>query len=177
MKAAFLTGSTQPWYFALGNASVRRRLGSRISHVELVFEPGDGVDHLMPDGTTEPDASGAYWTGSSVAGQRLPEWSPRRPGRRGGVRFKRTVLSPSEWILVDLPGANPLHAAMDLHAKQGALYDWQLILGFLAWPIRQKEHRWACHEIVGYALGLPEPDRFDPASLYAAIRWKYQEKQ
>ena len=33
----------------------------RASHSEVVFEPGDGVDHLMPDGTCEPNAKGELW--------------------------------------------------------------------------------------------------------------------
>ena len=65
-----------------------------------VFEPGDGVDDLMPrdssveaaQPSTRPDASGALWCASSAAAEPIPLWSPRRAGRRGGVRFKRIIL-------------------------------------------------------------------------------------
>ena len=48
MKLAFYIGTRSPWYIGLGNRLVRLRLRSQISHCELLFEPGDGVDDLMP---------------------------------------------------------------------------------------------------------------------------------
>lgn len=43
----------------LGNVLIRLRLRGPYSHSEIVFEPGDGVDHLMPDGTCALDVTGA----------------------------------------------------------------------------------------------------------------------
>ena len=175
MKAAFYTGTRSGWR-GIGNVLVRWRLGSPISHCELVFEPGDGVDDLMPrDGqtmlpTTQPVA-GEYWCASSSATDPMPTWSPRRAGKSGGVRFKRIdVHDPSKWLLVDLGHGGARTAAAWLRAHEGALYDWQAIVGFLAWFIPHKADRWACHEAVGAALGVPEPDRLDPASLCAVLQ-------
>ena len=57
--------STRPGLQGLANVLIRLRLGGIYSHCELVFQPGDGVDHLMPDGTTAPDENGALWCVSS----------------------------------------------------------------------------------------------------------------
>ncbi len=59
--------STRPGLQGVANRVIRLRLSGLYSHNELVFFPGDGVDHLMPDGTCEP-IDGAYWAWSSVAG-------------------------------------------------------------------------------------------------------------
>ena len=180
MKAAFYTGTRSPWYIGLGNRLVRLRLRSQISHCEMVFEPGDGVDDLMPldapvetaQSSTQPDASGAMWCAGSSASDVMPAWSPRRAGRHGGVRFKRiNVRDASKWLLVDVPWADARRAAQWFVDHQGALYDWQGIFGFVAWPIPGRAQRWACHEAVAAALGHPAPARTDPAALCETLLW------
>jgi hypothetical protein len=72
-----------------------------------------------------------YWCASSVAGERLPSWSRRRAGELGGVRFKRIVLDPDRWMELQ-SDADPVAAAEWVRKHEGALYDWRLILGFIA---------------------------------------------
>ena len=177
MKAAFYTGTRSGWR-GIGNVLVRWRLRSQISHCELVFEPGDGVDDLMPrDGqtmlpTTQPVA-GEYWCASSSATDPMPTWSPRRAGKSGGVRFKRIDVSDaSKWRLVDVPWADARRAAQWFVDHQGALYDWQGIVGFIAWPVPDKTGRWSCHEACAAALGHPAPSRTDPAALCETLLWR-----
>ena len=177
MKAAFYTGTRSGWR-GIGNVLVRWRLRSQISHCELVFEPGDGVDDLMPrDGqtmlpTTQPVA-GEYWCASSSATDPMPTWSPRRAGKSGGVRFKRiNVRDASKWRLVDVPWADARRAAQWFVDHQGALYDWQGIVGFIAWPVPDKAGRWSCHEACAAALGHPAPSRTDPAALCETLLWR-----
>lgn len=177
MKAAFYTGTRSGWR-GIGNVLVRWRLRSQISHCELVFEPGDGVDDLMPrDGqtmlpTTQPVA-GEYWCASSSATDPMPTWSPRRAGKSGGVRFKRIDVSDrSKWLLVDVPWADARRAAQWFVDHQGALYDWQGIVGFIAWPVPDKTGRWSCHEACAAALGHPAPSRTDPAALCETLLWR-----
>ena len=179
MKAAFYTGTRGGWR-GIGNVLVRWRLRSQISHCELVFEPGDGVDDLMPrDGqtmlpTTQPVA-GEYWCASSSATDPMPTWSPRRAGKSGGVRFKRIdVRDSSKWLLVDVPWADARAAALWFREHQGALYDWQDILGFLVWVVPDKAQRWTCHEACAAALGHPSPSRTDPAALCETLIWRLQ---
>ena len=172
MKLGFYTGTRSPWYIGLGNRLVRLRLRSQISHCELVFEPGDGVDDLMPDASAKPAADGLWCAGSS-ASDVIPAWSPRRAGRHGGVRFKRiNVSDASKWLLVDVPWADARRAAQWFVDHQGALYDWQGIVGFIAWPVPDKAGRWSCHEACAAALGHPAPSRTDPAALCETLLWR-----
>lgn len=159
---------TRPGLQGLANRAIRFRLGGAYSHTELVFEPGDGVDVLMPDGTCAAGGDGALWCGSSVAAEPVPAHSARRAGRTGGVRLKRVVLEPDRWELLPLPG-DAQRAARWFLEHQGALYDWQLVLGFVAWAIPQKASRWTCSEAVAAAAGFPDPQRFDPCVLRAAV--------
>lgn len=164
MKLASYHG-TRSGLLGLGNVLIRLRLRGRYSHSEIVFEPGDGVDALMPDGTCAPDADGALWCVSSTGVEHIPVWSARRPGKRGGVRFKRIVLG-DKWDL--LPARqHPAVSATWAVANQGRLYDWQLVLGFLAWLIPQKASRVMCSEACAEMLGMPDAWRFDPCALRA----------
>jgi hypothetical protein len=149
---------------------IRRRLRSKNSHTELVFEPSDGVDHLMPDGTCEPDENGALWCFSSSARDVIPAWSRYRAGRVGGCRFKRIVLAAEKWDLDTPTRTNPVSAALKAQEIEGSPYDWQLIAGFLVWFIPQAEAARHCTECVAECIGHPEPWRFDPAVLPAAHR-------
>lgn len=165
--------STRPGLQGLFNRIIRLRLRGPYSHSEVVFEPGDGVDHLMPDGAAAIGQGGCLWCASSVAAEALPEFSGRRAGKTGGVRFKRVVLDPSRWDLVKV-NLDPMATAQWFKAHEGEMYDWQLILGFMSWVIPQKDQRWTCSEACAAALGVSIVDawRFDPASLpAAAIVW------
>lgn len=158
--------ATRPGLQGLANRAIRLRLRGIYSHSEVVFQPGDGVDHLMPDGSCAP-VDGAYWCASSVAAERLPSHSPQRAGQMGGVRFKRIALDPAHWDVVAYRRC-PLRAAQWFRAHEGDRYDWQLILGFLAWVIPQQAHRWTCSEAAAAAGGYADPWRFDPCTLHVA---------
>lgn len=152
----------------LGNILIRFRLAGDFSHSEIMFEPGDGVDHLMPDKTCEP-IDGAYWCCSSTGTERLPTWSPYRAGHMGGFRFKRIRPDRERWTLDATPGRCPLKAATQAKEKQGKLYDWQLVLGFIAWLIPEKAGREMCSEACASLLGFVDAWRFDPCTLRAAV--------
>ena len=136
---------------------------------------GDGVDHLMPDGTCQPNEKGELWCVSSVVLERIPHFSTRRAGELGGVRFKRINVSGTEWEL-DETIAEPKTAAIWAVTNQGRLYDWQLILGFLVWFIPNKKSRVMCSESCAEMLGLRDAHRFDPCTLQAVVKamkvWK-----
>lgn len=166
MKLASYKG-TQKGIKGLGNIAVRLRLRGPYSHSEIVFEPGDGVDHLMPDGTCEPDENGALWCLSSAATDTIPEWSTRRAGSKGGVRFKRIVLNSDKWHLVGVPHQFAERAAIVGVNYQGWMYDWQMIVGFVAWVIPHKRDRFTCSELCAMALGLSSAERFDPCDLFS----------
>lgn len=190
MKLASYVG-TRKSIMGLGNRLIRLRLSGirqalqtdnspsqdilRASHSEIVFEPGDNVDHLMPDGTCQPNEKGELWCVSSVGLERIPASSSRRAGKLGGVRFKRINVSSPEWEL-DETLTEPKSAAIWAVINQGRLYDWQLILGFLAWFIPNKRSRVMCSEAAAEMLGLQDCHRFDPCTLQAVVKamkgWK-----
>ena len=160
--------STRPGLQGLGNIAIRLRLRGPYSHSEVVFEAGDGVDHLMPDGTCAPDANGALWCASSVAFERLPPWSRRRAMRSGGVRFKRIVINPDHWDVLPYR-RDPVAAAQWFVDNEGSLYDWQLIIGFLVWFIPEKPGRVNCSEACAAAGGYGDAWRLDPCSLHKIV--------
>jgi hypothetical protein len=160
--------STRPGLQGLANRVIRLRLGGLYSHSEIVFEPGDRVDELMPDHSAERVA-GTLWAASSVALERLPQTSPRRAGEMGGVRFKRIAFAPDLWDLEPLPG-DALAAAVWFVAHEGALYDWRLIAKSVAWCMPEQADRFTCSEAAAAAAQFPEAWRFDPCNLRAAVR-------
>lgn len=160
--------STRAGLVGISNILIRIRLKGQISHSEVLFEPGDGVEHLVPDGNLEP-IDGEYWCASSVAAEHLPEYSPKRAGATGGVRFKRVNPSPDKWIMNDVP-FDPIKAAQWAKDNQGMMYDWQLILGFLVWWIPDKDNRVMCSESCAHMFGFEDPWRFDPCVLHATVQ-------
>ena len=189
MKLASYVG-TRDSIMGLGNRLIRLRLSGikealktnksldqdilRASHSEIVFEPGDNVDHLMPDGTCEPNENGELWCVSSTGLEHIPLTSLRRAGKMGGVRFKRINVSGTQWELDDL-GSGALCAASWAVQNQGRLYDWQLIFGFVAWFIPNKKSRVICSEACAEMLQLLDAHRFDPCTLQAVVKGRNNE--
>lgn len=174
MKLASYT-ATRPGWQGLFNRIIRWRFGGLYSHSEVVFEPGDGVDQLMPDGACNPDAAGALWCVSSTAMERLPAWSRYRAGKLGGVRFKRIVLDPSRWDTLPV-AADPLYAAVYAVGHEGNPYSWRLIGKLVSWLVAFKVTRQTtCSQICAAMFGVPDSDawRFDPCSLHAATKSFY----
>ena len=159
--------STRPGVQGIANRLIRWRLRGQYSHVEVVFEPGDVPGHLMPDGSTRPDEAGALWSVSSVAAERLPEWSQRRAGHIGGVRFKRIAFNPMRWDTVRVRDADPMDALIRARNMEGMAYDWSGIGSYLSWWIPQDADRVSCAEFCADVLGHIDPWRADPCSLAA----------
>lgn len=158
--------STRPGIQGIANRVIRWRLRGPYSHSEIVFEPTDMVDDLMPDGRADA-VDGSLWCVSSVAAERLPS------GQYGGVRFKRIVLHPGRWEFVRLK-ADPRVAAARAKLVEGGRYDWQGVLGYLSWLIPHRNERWSCAELCAMLAGLPEPWRQDPCSLHRVAQWSAQ---
>jgi hypothetical protein len=154
---------TSPGVAGLTDISIRFRLRGNYSHNEVMFEPGDGVEHLMPDGSLEP-IDGAYWCASSAGTEKMPSYSPRRAGKLGGVRFKRIVPTNRDWKQTDLK-SDPVKAANWAFSNQGMLYDWRLILGYVAWFFPNQEGRVICSEAAATMMGIDDPWRFDPDTV------------
>lgn len=169
MKLASYIG-TRSGIMGIGNYLIRLRVRGKESHSEIMFEPGDGVDEFMPDGTCQPDADGALWHASSVGLEKIPDWSPRRAGHLGGVRFKR-IVPDDKWVH-DSVNADPKLVARMANLDQGKLYDWQAIITFIFWIMPQKMNRGMCNEVIGGWIGIDpnEAYLFDPHTLRVAVR-------
>lgn len=173
MKLASYTAN-RPGLAALGSWAIRTRFSGRYSHSEVVFEPGDGVDALMPDGTCDHTASGELWCATSVIAEKLPPWSKYRPGKRGGVRLKRIYLDPAKWDVIAAP-ADPLYAAFYTQATEGDPFSWRHIFKFFSWAMsfaRTKQK--TCSQFCAAAFGMAEDDaiRIDPCTLHAIMQFK-----
>ena len=164
MKLASYKGSRSGIY-RIGNALIRWRFAGPYSHNEVVFEPGDGVDSLMPDKTCSPTGDG-YWCASSVALETMPAWSPYRAGRTGGVRFKRRPLFAADFDLIPV-NRDPAKAATWFADHQGEPYSWRLVAEFISWLVSMARGtgEWACSHACAAAFGHEEPWRFDPVLL------------
>lgn len=165
MKLASYKG-TRPGVQGLANRLIRWRFNGQYSHCEIVFEPADNVNDLMPDHECRPDDAGALWCASSVAWERLPGTSRYRPGRRGGVRFKRIALDLDRWDIVDL-NSDPEYAAGWFLAHEGEPYSWRLVAKFISWVASiGQAHQHVCSEACASAIKLPDAWRFDPQLLH-----------
>lgn len=149
---------------------IRFRLKGPYSHSELMFEPGDDVAHYVPDRILEP-IDGKYWCGSSSALDIIPDWSPRRPGERGGVRWKRIDPKDNKWDILSLDtdveglSLDKIHAARWFHKNQGMSYDYRLIGNFISFFIGEESDKAVCSESVALSLKFAEAWRYDPVML------------
>lgn len=94
----------------------------------------------------------------------------------GGVRVKHMRLDPQSWDIVPVVG-DPAQAWAWLREHEGAGYDYLGLVGFIARGLGHDKGRWVCSEAVAAMLGIPEPWRFDPCSLYAAVSCSHKECQ
>lgn len=170
MKLLSYTG-TRPGIAGIGNRLVRWRLSSPYSHSEVMFEPGDGVEYLMPDGSLEPDADGAYWCASASATDVMPNWGDKRcvrAGAKGGIRFKRIVIKPENWTVCPYQ-FDAAQVASWFYVHEGDLYDWRHILSYLGMMANvithQDEYRFTCAEACAAAAGFNKAEVFDPHNL------------
>lgn len=86
----------------------------------------------------------------------------------GGVRLGEIDLRSGNWELVDV-AADQGRAMTWFSERMGKRYDWLGLLGFVWRPFRTDPNRYFCSEAVAAALGFPDPWRFDPNALHAAL--------
>jgi len=82
----------------------------------------------------------------------------------GGVRFKRIVLDPAKWDILDVPTLSGSQSRQWFNTHTGHPYD---VLGLLSTscPIRHSRLAWFCNEAIGASAGLQEAWRFNPNSF------------
>ncbi len=89
----------------------------------------------------------------------------------GGVRIKHMLLDPAHWDLVDVGDdeAQRAQAWAWLALHRSERYDLLGLLGFVARVLGHDQARWTCSEAVAAMLCIPDPWRFDPCVLGAAL--------
>ncbi len=128
----------------LFDQAIRIVTRSPYSHVELV----EGEAHQ----------DGAVWCWSS---------SPRD----SGVRLNAIVLDNDKWDIIPI-GWDAPDALSIFRTHAGAKYDYLGILFSQFFNFRrQNPRRWFCSEIIGEALGLPNPASYSPGSLKSLVEF------
>lgn len=176
MKLASYKGRRKG-FTGIFNVLIRFWLMGKHSHSEVIFEPGDGVDHLMPDGTTEM-IDGTVWSFSSSGSDVIPKWAKIRAGEVGGCRFKRInynldKYTQDKWDVVPYP-VDAVKAAELAVQNEGKAYDHRLNLGIVFRPILlifgYRDGFVNCSKVCAILGQFEEPDRFDPCVLHVAVK-------
>ena len=140
-RAAFYK-STHPGLPGVYNRLVRWWTRSEYSHVELIFIEGPKTGRCLAASSSAMD---------------------------GGVRSKVIDFDPALWDFVDLPDQLWDQAWTWFCNHDGAAYDYLGNVPFVLSPVAGSKRKWFCSEAVAAALGIPDPGRFDPGTLHAAL--------
>jgi hypothetical protein len=149
LRAAFYKG-THAGLPGVYNRLVRWWTRSPYSHVELLF-----IENGVP----------GRWLAASASYM------------DGGVRHKVIDFDPALWDFVELPD-NLWSDAWEWfleHDEQA--YDLLGNLHFVFSAIGDDKRKWFCSEACAAALGMPDPERFDPGTLHAALSFLNQPAQ
>jgi hypothetical protein len=92
----------------------------------------------------------------------------------GGVRFKAIDFDAALWDFVDLPADLSDGAEAWFNQHYGDGYDYLGNVHFVLSAVGDDKRKWFCSEAVAAALGMPNPERFDPGTLHAALTFLNQ---
>jgi hypothetical protein len=87
--------------------------------------------------------------------------------REGGVRIKRTELTPGSWIVLDVPAWDSATAWRRIVEAEGQPYDWRGAAATAFWFLPHSRKAWFCSELLAHAAGLIDPHRYKPSNLFA----------
>jgi len=90
----------------------------------------------------------------------------------GGVRFKEIEFDPDNWDFIDLPDEleSGARAWFRKHKYEG--YDILGNVRFIIFAVPEEKQKWFCSEAVAKSLGLLQAWRYDPNTLYSALKFK-----
>jgi hypothetical protein len=92
----------------------------------------------------------------------------------GGVRLKVIDFDPMLWDFIKLPTEREHMAFQWFLDHRGEKYDLLGNVHFMVAPVEGSKDKWFCSESIAAALGLPEPWRYDPATLASAMHFLNQ---
>ncbi len=87
----------------------------------------------------------------------------------GGVRFKNMALDDNHWDVMEIRG-DSLAAYNWFMAHTGLPYDVLGLAGFVGRRGLDDKNKWFCSEACAAALGMEEPWRYDPNTLYVVAK-------
>lgn len=87
-----------------------------------------------------------------------------------GVRFKQISFDPDHWDMFDLPDRLEAKARAWFVIHDGDEYDLLGNAHFIIGPVGDEKAQWFCSEAIAAALGIPNPERYDPGTLASAIQ-------
>ena len=133
-------------------------MSNNVPHIHFYQAPGTTVDKAV-----------RFWTAqrySHVELELSPGESWSSSPRDGGVRCKPIHFSPEGWYTRPLPWLEVNAARRIFKAHEGKPYDYAgLFLRQVLNTRLKSERMFFCSEIVGAALGLPNPDKYSPGDL------------
>lgn len=148
---AFYKGRANNWWYRLQDDAIRYVTQSPYSHVELI--KGDATKHGIPY---------LCWSSS---------------GRDGGVRKKNITLREGQWDMVKIQMTKEKYDDIlnKIGKEQGKSYDYAGILLSQIFAFgRHSKRRWFCSELIAYAMGIEQPERFSPGMLYNLVKMVYK---
>ena len=86
----------------------------------------------------------------------------------GGIRRKFIRPDWNHWDMIEVD-ADRHQVAQWFEAREGQRYDLLGLAGFVFRRFADDSKKYFCSEAVAAALGIPEPWRFDPNTLAAAL--------
>lgn len=129
---------------------------SRYTHSEIVFEPGDGVEDLMPDKSLDLTIDFEFWCASMVFGEIMPMSSPLRAGQNGGIRLKRIDVNDGNWDLIPIDPKLNRQVAAWFFSKLGQERDLY-------------NKKYTSSSAIAKALGIIDYQRFNPPALKSLV--------
>lgn len=87
-----------------------------------------------------------------------------------GVRFKLIEFDRDHWDFIDLPDELEEDARLWFEKHDGYGYDVFGNIRFLLWAVPEQRDKFFCSEAIAKSLGLTQAWRYDPNTLYSALK-------
>lgn len=88
----------------------------------------------------------------------------------GGVRFKEINFSNHNWDFIEVSDLLQPKAVAWFNEHEDSKYDLFGNAHFILGGVGDSPDKWFCSEAVAAALGMTDPWRYDPATLYSALQ-------
>lgn len=94
----------------------------------------------------------------------------------GGVRFKKIDFDPAKWDFLDLPPEKEARARAWFVKHEGEKYDLMGNVRFMFGWVSDSPDKWFCSEALAASLGIKDPFRYGPNTLFSALQLMKESK-